>query len=429
MGGVIVFGINEENYKPCGVLDAELVQKRVGEQCEEMVPVVRPVLSCISIDGKKIVTAEVPSADYSDRPVYWKKAGLTKGSWIRVGDMDKRMSDYEIYKYQAYKKGIHDDQRIIESGWALLDEKLLNQYLDRVTVGKKNLFEHVSRDKMLELFRITQKEKPTLAAFLVFSQFPQAIFNNLYVTAVVIPGTRRGDKLSDGTRFLDNKRINGSISSILSETMDFILKNTANRTVIDSSGIRSDMEQYPPEAVREAVLNALIHRDYSVFSENSPVRVEIFTDRLEITSPGGLYGRARIESLGYESQETRNSILTSILETLKISENRYSGIPTMRNVLKKAGLPDPEFIDTGTTFKVVFRNALNRSVEQTLTETEKKILEYCRTSRTRKEIANYVGKTYNYVNSYILKKMITTGLLNPIKDENSKRNQRLQSSV
>ena len=65
MGGVIVFGINEENYKPCGVLDAELVQKRVGEQCEEMVPVVRPVLSCISIDGKKIVTAEVPSADYS----------------------------------------------------------------------------------------------------------------------------------------------------------------------------------------------------------------------------------------------------------------------------------------------------------------------------------------------------------------------------
>ncbi len=252
---------------------------------------------------------------------------------------------------------------------------------------------------------------------------------SLYVTAVVIPGTRRGDKLSDGTRFLDNKRINGSISSILSETMDFILKNTANRTVIDSSGIRSDMEQYPPEAVREAVLNALIHRDYSVFSENSPVRVEIFTDRLEITSPGGLYGRARIESLGYESQETRNSILTSILETLKISENRYSGIPTMRNVLKKAGLPDPEFIDTGTTFKVVFRNALNRSVEQTLTETEKKILEYCRTSRTRKEIANYVGKTYNYVNSYILKKMITTGLLNPIKDENSKRNQRLQSSV
>lgn len=429
MGGVIVFGINEEDYKPCGVLDAELVQKRVGEQCEEMVPVVRPVLSCTSIDGKKIVTAEVPSADYSDRPVFWRKAGLTKGSWIRVGDMDKRMSDYEIYKYQAYKKGIHDDQRIIESDWALLDEELLNQYLDWVITGKKNLFEHVSRDKMLELFRITQKEKPTLGAFLVFSQFPQAVFNNLCVTAVVIPGTQRGDKLSDGTRFLDNKRINGSIPSILSETMDFILKNTTNRTVIDSSGKRNDREQYPPEAVREAVLNALIHRDYSVFSENSPVRVEIFTDRLEITSPGGLYGRARIETLGYESQETRNSILTSILETLKISENRYSGIPTMRNVLKRAGLPEPEFIDTGTTFKVIFRNVPDRSVEQTLTETEKQILEYCRIPRTRKEIANHLGKTYNYVNSYILKKMIMTGLLNPVKDENRKRNLKLQSAI
>ncbi len=428
MGGVIVFGINEENYKPCGVLDAELVQKRVGEQCEEMVPVVRPVLSCISIDGKKIVTAEVPSADYSDRPVYWKKAGLTKGSWIRVGDMDKRMSDYEIYKYQAYKKGIHDDQRIIESDWALLDKNLLNHYLEQVTIGKKNLFEHVSQDKMLELFRITQKEKPTLAAFLVFSQFPQAIFNNLCVTAVVIPGTQRGDNLSDGTRFLDNKRINGSIPSILSETMDFILKNTANRTVIDSSGVRNDVEQYPPEAVREAVLNALIHRDYSVFSENSPVRVEIFTDRLEITSPGGLYGRARIESLGYESLETRNSVLTSILETLKISENRYSGIPTMRNLLKRAGLPDPEFIDTGTTFKVILRSAPNKSVEQALTETERQILEYCRTPRTRKEIANHIGKTYNYVNSYLLKKMIMTGLLSLVKDENNKRNQRLRSS-
>lgn len=429
MGGVIVFGINEEDYKPCGVLDAELVQKRVGEQCEEMVPVVRPVLSCVSIGGKKIVTAEVPSADYSDRPVYWKKAGLTKGSWIRVGDMDKRMSDYEIYKYQAYKKGIHDDQRVIESDWALLDEELLNQYLDQVIIGKKNLFEHVSRDKMLELFRITQKKKPTLGAFLVFSKFPQAVFNNLCVTAVVVPGTQRGDKLSDGTRFLDNKRINGSIPSILSETIDFILKNTASRTIVDSSGRRNDVEQYPPEAVREAVVNALIHRDYSVFSENSPVRVEIFTDRLEITSPGGLYGRARIESLGYESQETRNSILTSILETLKVSENRYSGIPTMRNVLKKAGLPDPEFIDTGTTFKVIFRNAPERSVEQTLTETEKQILEYCKIPRTRKEIAEYVGKTYNYVNSYILKNMMASGLLNQVKSKNGKRNQRLQSSV
>lgn len=428
-GGVIVFGINEEDYKPCGVLDAELVQKKVGEQCEEMVPVVRPVLSCASIDGKKIVTAEVPSADYSDRPVYWKKAGLTKGSWIRVGDMDKRMSDYEIYKYQAYKKGIHDDQRIIENGWALLDEELLSRYLDWVTIGKKNLFEHVSRDKMQELFRITQHEKPTLGAFLVFSQFPQAVFNNLCVTAVAIPGKERGDKLSDGTRFLDNKRINGSIPSMLSETMDFILKNTANRTVIDSSGIRKDMEQYPPEAVREALLNALIHRDYSVFSENSPIRVEIFTDRLEITSPGGLYGRARIETLGYESQETRNSILTSILETLKLSENRYSGIPTMRNVLKNAGLPDPEFIDTGTTFKVIFRNIPDRPVDNLVTETEKQILEYCRVPRTRKEIANYLGKTYNYVNSYILKKMIEKGLLNLIVDGNNKRKQKLQSAV
>ena len=78
------------------------------------------------------------------------------------------------------------------------------------------------------------------------------------------------------------------------------------------------------------ILNALVHRDYSNHTENVPIRIEMYRDRMEISNSGGLYGKITIDALGKVHPETRNAALANMLELLKVTENRYSGIPTIR---------------------------------------------------------------------------------------------------
>lgn len=128
--------------------------------------------------------------------------------------------------------------------------------------------------------------------------------------------------------------------------------------IIDSNGKRKDKSEYPLEALREAVANALIHRDYSTQTENAYIAVNMYEDRIEIISPGTLYGTNRLDKLGTStSMEVRNPNIVRILEEKgSVIENRHSGIPTMKREMRKYGLPDPEFYEERDSFKVIFRN-------------------------------------------------------------------------
>lgn len=156
-----------------------------------------------------------------------------------------------------------------------------------------------------------------MAAALVFGIYPQTWFPQLCITAVSVPGTAMGDTDRDGGRFLDNKRITGSIPEMLEEALDFARRNMRTKTIIDENGRRADRDEYPLTAVREAILNSLIHRDYSVLTENTPICVEMYRDRMEITSKGGLYGGGSVRQLGKGMPETRNAALANILELLR----------------------------------------------------------------------------------------------------------------
>lgn len=408
-GGVIIFGMDESNFTVCGVYDANDLQKKVNAKCKEMVPAVRAHMSVCTIDEHQVVSAEIPGVDYAQRPVYYSGKGIIKGSYVRSGDSDEPMSEYEVYKYQAYKKGIHEEQRIVEDGWILQDEDRLKKYLGEIKKDRPNLFSTLSDREILKMMKVEKEMQPTMAGLFVFSKFPQGAFPDLCVTAVVIPGISRGDEADGGVRFLDNRRITGSIPEMLEETIEFITKNSRRRTIIDQNGKRVDEPEYPVRAIRELILNALIHRDYSIYTENSPIRVEMYNDRLEITNSGGIYGRMPVEKLGFESPETRNSVLTNILEVLGYSENRYSGIPVIRNEMAKRGLPAPEFIDTHREFKAILRSTVSENHEKsvsTMPEDWTSLLEFCRQPRSRKEIAEYVGKTQNYVMQQVINPLI-----------------------
>ena len=197
---------------------------------------------------------------------------------------------------------------------SLFDKERLSKYLDAVKHERRNLTDYVSENEILELMGITSEETPTLAGIMSFSVYPQAYFPQLCITAVVVPGTEIGETGEYGERFIDNKRITGAIPDMLEDAVDFVRKNSRTKTIIDDNGKRYDKPEYPMKAVREAVLNALIHRDYSIHTENVPIRIEMYRDRMEIINSGGLYGKISIDSLGKVRPETRNGVLANILE-------------------------------------------------------------------------------------------------------------------
>lgn len=399
-GGVIIFGVDEsDDYAIKGVYNPQDLQKKVTEQCKQMEPSVRALFTVCEINDKTIVSAEIPGVDISKRPVFYKGVGRIKGSYVRVGESDEPMSEYEIYSYEAFRNRIRDDIRVVEgASLKLINKERMNQYLEAVRNERKNLYDNVSESEILEFMGIAKDNALTLAGLMTFSMYPQAYFPQLCITAVSLPGTEQGEIGDDGERFIDNKRITGAISDMLEEAVEFVRTNSRTKTIIDDNGHRVDKPEYPIKAVREAILNALVHRDYSVHTENVPIRIEMYRDRMEIVNSGGLYGKISIDALGKVRPETRNAALANMLELLNITENRYSGIPTMRKEFANAGLPAPIFSVVHGEFKVVMKNGLFEKKGSN----EESLLDFCSTPRTRAEIVAFVGKSKNHVMAHIV---------------------------
>ena len=411
-GGIIVFGLSEkDDFAVLGVYDVQDLQKKVTEQCKEMEPIVRALFSVCEIDGKMVVSAEIPGTDISERPVFYKGAGRMRGSYIRVDESDEPMSEYEIYSYEAFRKRIRDDIRVVSNAkLSLFDTEKLNEYISAVKSERINLANNVSDEEIMELMGITVDGVPTLAGVMTFSKYPQGYFPQLCITAVCIPGLEMGDTDDEQVRFTDNRRITGPISEMLSEAVEFVRRNSRYKTIIDRDGKRIDKEEYPIKAVREAVLNALVHRDYSIYTENIPIRIEMYSDRMEIISSGGLYGRITIDSLGKVRPDTRNAALANMLEILHITENRYSGIPTICREFKQAGLPAPIFEVRRGEFTVIFKNDIYKS---SLSEkgygAAKDIIAFCSIPRSRDELQKFTGYSRYYTMSKIVQPLVDSG--------------------
>ena len=401
-GGVIIFGVDEsDDYAIKGVYNPQDLQKKVTEQCKQMEPSVRALFTVCEINDKTIVSAEIPGVDISKRPVFYKGVGRIKGSYVRVGESDEPMSEYEIYSYEAFRNRTRDDIRVVEgASLKLINKERMNQYLEAVRNERKNLYDNVSESEILEFMGIVKDNALTLAGLMTFSMYPQAYFPQLCITAVSLPGTEQGEIGDDGERFIDNKRITGAISDMLEDAVEFVRKffPEAKDAYIRRIEGTKDGDVGVENASPEAIINALVHRDYSVHTENVPIRIEMYRDRMEIINSGGLYGKISIDALGKVRPETRNAALANMLELLNITENRYSGIPTMRKEFANAGLPAPIFSVVHGEFKVVMKNGLFEKKGSN----EESLLDFCSTPRTRAEIVAFVGKSKNHVMAHIV---------------------------
>lgn len=427
-GGIIVFGLDESaSFEIVGVYDPQDLQKKVTEQCKQMEPVVRPLFTVCCIGDSVIVSAEIPSVDADQRPAFYKGVGRIKGSYIRVGESDELMSEYEIYSYDAFRRRIRDDLRKVESAKvSFFDEDPINRYLTAVKRERKNIADTVSDEDILELMGVTLDGFPTLAGLMVFSHYPQASFPQLCITAVVVPGISIGDTGNEGERFLANQRITGPIPDMLDAAVDFVRRNGRVKTIVDEDGKRIDKLEFPVKAIREAILNALVHRDYSIHSETVPIRVVMYSDRMEIINSGGLYGNISIDSLGKVHPDTRNPTLANILELLSVTENRYSGIPTIRREFEKAGLPEPVFSVRRGEFIVTFRNDLGfENVIENKKDIRAALLSFCKSPRSREELIEFTGFSQYYTMSKLMQPLIDAGKIRlTIPEKPRSRNQR-----
>lgn len=425
-GGTIVFGIDESSgFDVCGVYDAADLRKKIMEQCNQMEPPVRPLCTAVKIGKKTVVSAEIGEIDNMQKPCFYKGAGRLRGSYIRVGDSDLPMTEYEVYSCEAFRQKIHDELRTDERS-DLNDIKTagFSKFLIELKSKKPNLAK-LDDEKICRLQGFGVDKKPTLAGVLLFSDYPQAFYPQLCITAVSVPGTEMSVVGNVGERFIDNRRIEGTLPQMLDEALLFVRKNMKTKTVIDpKTGKRTDIPEYPIVAVREIVINALVHRDYSIHTDFAPVTLRMYTDRLEIENPGGLYGRMTLDMLGKMNSDTRNPFIAGALEVLGETENRYSGIPAIRSEMSAAGLPEPLFESVRGVFRVTLYNSGRR---ENIGDNEKLLLDFCRTPRSRDEIAALFKDkmTIAYVMSIIVHPLVEKGVLGLTLPEKPKsKNQR-----
>ncbi|MEV6865774.1 ATP-binding protein [Streptosporangium subroseum] len=369
-GGVLILGLNETNgFAPTGVRNPAKLSSDLAALCStDMEPALRPLIHIHDFEGVKLVVAEIPEVDPSRRPCFYRGAGMTKGSFVRVGDGDRRLSSYEVQVMLSSRgQPREDEQGVPGAGLGLLDPTAVELLIARLRVGRPYAFKDLDRHDVLRRAKILVtgmdgEETLSLAGLLALGAYPQEHFPQLMISFVHYP-TSSGDVPATGTRFLDNLTIEGPIPVMVRDALAAIRRNMSRRAVITGAG-REDVWEYPETALREAVVNALVHRDLSSAARGTQIQIEMYPDRLTIRSPGGLFGPVTLDSLVDEGvSSARNATLMKILEevpihgeTRTVCENRGSGIRAMVASLLAAGMSPPHFDDRVSTFVVTIPN-------------------------------------------------------------------------
>jgi ATP-dependent DNA helicase RecG len=309
------------------------------------------------------------------KPAYVRGRGEYQGSFIRGGDGDRKLSDYEVALLHANRGQPRDDREpVAEASISDLDDDAVSALLRRMRRRQPRAFRSISDEVALRRLNVLVPEDPeserlvpSLAGLLTLGTYPQEFFPQLNVTFVVFPSDQAGVVPGGGPRFIDNRSLNGPVPWVVSDAVDAITRNMRLAGTVRGVG-RQDVYEYPVEALREAIVNAIMHRDYSPPSRGAQVQIEMYPSRLVVRNPGGLFGPVAEGELGAEGvTSSRNPVLSALLQEVQlpdndrvICENRGTGIPTMLEQLRRSGTASVKFSNAISHFTVTFtRDALS----------------------------------------------------------------------
>lgn len=369
-GGVLVLGVDEEKgFAPAGVTNPAKVQADLGSVAAQMEPPLRPLLQVFEVDGVSIVVAEVPELPAGAKPCYYQGAGLPNGAFIRVGDGDRKLTPYEVQAlFEARGQPRHDLEPVEGTALEDLDAELLNGLLRRLRTRESGPYRSWTDEQVLRALKVLVpgadgKLVVSLQGWTCFAAYPQERFPNLCVTFLRYPTPDAGCPGPQGERFLDNVKVEGPVPVMVVEALRVIKRNMQRRGIVQGL-FREDLWEYPETVLREALVNALGHRDLSPQARGSQVQVHMFPDRIEFQSPGGLFGPFQPDQLGEPGvQSSRNAFLMKVLEDLPppgesrpLCENRGTGLTAMIEQLRRSGMSPPRFDVSLTRFRVVLPN-------------------------------------------------------------------------
>ena len=319
-GGRIVFGVQDDPRKIVGIPDDQIfpLEERITycifDLCE---PLIAPEIYIQSVDDKVLLVVDIFPGP--EKPYYLKKSGKQAGTYIRVGSSNRKASGETIDALENRRRRISFDSLLVYD--LILEDSDLSGF-------KKSYEEHTGKKlgetqlKNMGLIRREHDRQYPTHAGLLLSDSPdrKVLFPFAKIECARFKGT-------DKRVFLDQATIEGAIHTLAEPAIAFIQKNTALSSTIGEI-YRKDRWEYPMDAVREALINAIIHRDYAL--KGSDVKLAIYDDMLEITSPGPLPDALPIEELGTGRSEIRNRVLAPVFKDLMLIEAWGSGIQKMK---------------------------------------------------------------------------------------------------
>lgn len=280
---------------------------------------------------------------------------------IRTSCIYKRFKNIDNFKVQVLNslisflddkgdmgKGPFDRVVCREENYSSIDEKEVKDFLQNRAVKLNVQVPKIKiKDFLVNTLQIVKKDnnalRPTNTALLFFGKDPSSLITNHEIRIARFRGTTRSE-------FIDSQEIKGPIYKMLNAVESFFLRNTrlANKIVEFK---RVDIPEYPFEAIREAVINAIAHRDYN--RRGAPIMVSIFDDRVEVRNPGGLLPGLNIKRLE-GNHATRNESICKIFHETRDMERFGTGVGKMKKLMKDHGLSAPEFSEEGDFFVVKF---------------------------------------------------------------------------
>ena len=351
-GGWLLLGVVPDElalfpgYAVEGVADADKLSADLASQCASMFNVPLRVDICTeALDGKPVVVVHVPEAAPHDKPVYFKATGLPKGAFRRIGSTDQRCTEDDLEAfYQSRQRESFDTGIVPDAELDDLDESAIAEY--RQSRAEANPDAEELRWSDLDLLRALNAVrrdaagawKPTIAGLLLLGK-PVALRRSFPMTRVDYIRVPGREWVPHPERRFDTVELRAPMFSLLRRTQAAVLDDLPKPFGLEEGQLqRSDRPAIPLRALREALVNALMHRSYRV---HAPVQVIRYANRLEIRNPG--FSLKSPDHLGEPGSMPRNPAIAAVLHETRFAETKGSGIRAIREAMDNAGLVPPLF--------------------------------------------------------------------------------------
>ena len=348
-GGVIIIGVNK-NKEMIGITkDLDDVQQRISSSAQAIDPAIIPDIKIHIINSKNIISIVIQKA--TDSQLYTYKGII----YVRVGSTTKKIEGSQMVDFLRAKQILVFDETPTDAKITDLDTNKIKQYLN--TRNQNDYLDNHSVEDFLISTKLATKNgflKIKNSALVIFAKNP--IFFNPQLEIKLVRF-----ETNEPVNIISHELVQADLVEGISRSLLFIRSNISKEIKITESK-REEIFEYPLEVVREAIVNAVAHRDY--FSKDA-IQLYLFPNRVEITNPGSIPRSLPKELFGTLSVQ-RNPLIYKILRDLGFVEGLGSGIPRMINGMRKHNLRDPEFGIYEQFYKITLYN--KKSSNKPITE-------------------------------------------------------------